>query len=329
MQAHTTRTSLVRFAKCGMTLVSCNSKNEANAKSLELNEITTSCATPRNDKYVSEAHRKELNVLTSYRLNDFKKKIAFTLAEVLITLGIIGVVAAMTIPTFIANYQEKQTISRLQKTYATLKNAFEMAKVEHGDYNTWSWNQYPSQYSSKAEYFWEKYLFSYLKVSQKCFPFDKCGDVVIRLSNDSMYSYVDEGFILNDGTIIYTWAGAETYYPHIWIYADINGKSEPNVLGKDIFVMYFSPGNPGKSAGNTNDDGDFENSGKTFNIGYGLRLFGEGSGYTAEEMMQPNFVIEDNPGVFQNFACNVKSGGQICGAVIQLNGWKFPDGYLE
>ena len=36
---------------------------------------------------VSEAHGKELNVLTSYRLNDFKKKIAFTLAEVLITLA--------------------------------------------------------------------------------------------------------------------------------------------------------------------------------------------------------------------------------------------------
>ena len=70
---------------------------------------------------VNEAHSKELNVLTSYRLNDFKKKagathvdmsgnirrVAFTLAEVLITLAIIGVVAAMTIPTLIANYQER------------------------------------------------------------------------------------------------------------------------------------------------------------------------------------------------------------------------------
>ena len=61
----------------------------------------------QDDKLVSEAHSKELNVLTSYRLNDFKKKAAFTLAEVLITLAIIGVVAAMTIPTLIANYQER------------------------------------------------------------------------------------------------------------------------------------------------------------------------------------------------------------------------------
>ena len=69
-------------------------------------------------------------------LNDFKKKAAFTLAEVLITLGIIGIVAAMTIPTLISNYQEKQTVSKLQKVYATLKNALEMAKVDNGDYDT-------------------------------------------------------------------------------------------------------------------------------------------------------------------------------------------------
>ena len=39
---------------------------------------------------------------------DNSRKIAFTLAEVLITLGIIGVIAAMTLPSLITNYQEKQ-----------------------------------------------------------------------------------------------------------------------------------------------------------------------------------------------------------------------------
>ena len=50
---------------------------------------------------------KGLNVLTSYRLNVFKHKTAFTLAEVLITLAIIGVVAAITIPSLVKNYNEK------------------------------------------------------------------------------------------------------------------------------------------------------------------------------------------------------------------------------
>lgn len=42
------------------------------------------------------------------------KKAAFTLAEVLITLGIIGVVAAMTMPSLIQNYQEKATVTKLK-----------------------------------------------------------------------------------------------------------------------------------------------------------------------------------------------------------------------
>lgn len=47
---------------------------------------------------------------------DNSRKIAFTLAEVLITLGIIGVVAAMTLPSLITNYQEKQRVSQLKKS---------------------------------------------------------------------------------------------------------------------------------------------------------------------------------------------------------------------
>ncbi len=250
----------------------------------------------------------------------------------LITLGIIGVVAAMTIPTLISNYQEKSTITRLQKAYATLKNAFELAKVEHGDYNTWSWNQYPTNDAQRIKYFWQTYIFPYLKVTKECFPALKdCSIEAINGLNGNVVSTISSTthgvFVLADGTYIYTWAGADTYYPHVWVFADINGKSGPNILGKDIFAMYFSPGNPGKSAGSNNDDGEFVDSGKTFNIGYGLKLYGEGSGYTAEEMMQPNFVIEDNPEVVQNFSCSTEGQGQVCGAVIQLSGWKIPDGY--
>ena len=71
------------------------------------------------NKTVSEAHSKELNVLTSYRLNDYKKKVAFTLAEVLITLGIIGVVAALTIPTISRNIQQAVLKNQFKKFYST------------------------------------------------------------------------------------------------------------------------------------------------------------------------------------------------------------------
>ena len=56
------------------------------------------------------------------------KKAAFTLAEVLITLGIIGVVAAMTMPTLIANYQKQVATTRLKKFYTTYSQAYNQSK---------------------------------------------------------------------------------------------------------------------------------------------------------------------------------------------------------
>lgn len=60
----------------------------------------------------------------------------FTLAEVLITLGIIGIVAAMTIPTLIANTKSQQYRSRLKKTISTLSQAARMSQAQYGfDYS--------------------------------------------------------------------------------------------------------------------------------------------------------------------------------------------------
>ena len=51
----------------------------------------------------------------------------FTLAEILITLGIIGVVAAITIPGLITNYQKRSTATQLKKAYSLLVNASRQA----------------------------------------------------------------------------------------------------------------------------------------------------------------------------------------------------------
>ena len=60
-----------------------------------------------------------------------KKRFGFTLAEVLITLGIIGVVAAMTIPTLIQNTSSTKFSAQFKKTLATLNNAAEMAQAHY------------------------------------------------------------------------------------------------------------------------------------------------------------------------------------------------------
>ena len=59
-------------------------------------------------------------------------KKGFTLAEVLITLGIIGVVAAMTMPTLIANYRKKQTVTKLQKFYTIMSQALIRWETDEG-----------------------------------------------------------------------------------------------------------------------------------------------------------------------------------------------------
>ena len=56
----------------------------------------------------------------------------FTMAEVLITLGIIGVVAAITLPGLVAAYKDKVYIAQAKKAYSTVMNAINMAKAEEG-----------------------------------------------------------------------------------------------------------------------------------------------------------------------------------------------------
>ncbi len=56
----------------------------------------------------------------------------FTLAEVLITLGIIGVVAALTIPTLMLQHRKQVAANRLKVVSSTLQQVHEMLKVDFG-----------------------------------------------------------------------------------------------------------------------------------------------------------------------------------------------------
>ena len=76
-------------------------------------------------------------------------KRGFTLAEVLITLGIIGIVAAVTIPTLINNYQKQALFNQFKKAYANLNQAWQLAYVDLG-YNAkcYYWGVGQSPYPS-------------------------------------------------------------------------------------------------------------------------------------------------------------------------------------
>lgn len=62
---------------------------------------------------------------------------AFTLAEILITLGIIGIVAAMTIPNLMAKIYEKRTVTQLKAAQSILSQAVKSSEEEYGDASSW------------------------------------------------------------------------------------------------------------------------------------------------------------------------------------------------
>ena len=97
-----------------------------------------------------------------------RKRIAFTLAEVLITLGIIGIVVALTIPNLVQGYRKRVVETRLKEFYTITQQAFKMAEAENGDIQNWGKGDYtyvanPDVYFSNSDVWFSKYISPYLK----------------------------------------------------------------------------------------------------------------------------------------------------------------------
>ena len=179
---------------------------------------------------------------------------AFTLAEVLITLGIIGVVAAMTMPSLITAKQEKATISTIKKNYSIFANALLMAQNDNGELYTWGITKDADGLNLVSSN-----LKPYLKIIEDCgvgeksdcAPGDngKFKDLTGRKRTEDFSSSDYYSFRLNDGTAvaIQLKTKAECISSEsncMNFYIDTNGKKYPNTLGKDIF--YFNGYGNGK-----------------------------------------------------------------------------------
>lgn len=169
------------------------------------------------------------------------KKAAFTLAEVLITLGIIGVVAAMTMPSLIQNYQEKATVTKLKKCYSLVSQAYVSILNDEGGSDT-------LQAGDDLEMM-EKFG-KYLKYQKTCGRNKGCfPNVTYKSVTGNGYSKWEDDTtdrsraILTDGTLIMfnKMRVGEGNYLYAQIYVDINGFKGPNQLGKDFFYFYINP----------------------------------------------------------------------------------------
>jgi len=216
-------------------------------------------------------------------------KDGFTLAEVLITLVIIGVIAAITIPNVIAYYKKEETASKLKKFYSTLNQVISRSVVDNGHYSTWDLSG--SDNSHRTAFFLNKYIFPYMQVVKTCTP----------TSNECWPNYIyaplhNQGYecsaILSDGSRIFVWVGQDS--SHAWFLVDINGERNPNKLGSDVFmflIRFF--------AVNSNDQ---------------VGLFPAGLGY--QELPSRETLKQQ----CSNFP-------EKCSSLIVIDGWQIKDDY--
>lgn len=174
----------------------------------------------------------------------YKKLLAFTLSEVLIALVVIGVVAAITVPTLVAEWQKQATITGLKKSYSTLSNAFARSVFDNGANYNWD-----LEGKTQAAILREV-LAPYLNVAVDCIDDSSqhasC-NYTFRRYRDSREYQATSPLILVDGTVIASDYGVFGYDPsnpsvpilhYFKVLVDINGYKKPNVLGRDIFFFY-------------------------------------------------------------------------------------------
>lgn len=178
------------------------------------------------------------------------KKSGFTLSEVLITLTIIGVVAALTLPTLVQNIQQKILISRWKKAYADINQAFELVKSQDEFDKYYNCQEYQC-YQNVVNLVIQQYVSKTGNLGGTGIA-GKANYKTILGDNFIAFPTFHAAYNVKDITI-YPWY----YLPHrATIYIDVNGaKNKPNVLGKDLFALeivndYIYP--IGK-----NTDGDF------------------------------------------------------------------------
>ncbi len=231
-------------------------------------------------------HFSPKDTLTSH----FSHRAAFTLAEVLITLGIIGVVAAVTMPTLIAKYQKKVFATKVKQTYAILSNALTASIAANGTPDEWNYGASSDKASMGTNedltYIVNTYFKPYLKVA-KDIGYKNQGYHIV-LSNGTTLSFFTDGNSPNNiytPSIIYIIASnnkntlAYAHSSRDYSHHDIFYKLSKS----DKFLSFFMWGDSRRS------------------------------------------IINSSP-----YGCNssiAKNSRYHCGALIQYDGWEIKDDY--
>ncbi len=156
-------------------------------------------------------------------------KSGFTLAEVLVTLGILGVVAAVTMPTLIQGHQKKVYVTQLKKVYSEMEQAFLRYKTDRNALNLREAGRLDTK--EKILAFYQRYFNVVSTCTSNCFEYD------INSINGTKLNYTfDNNVTLASGAIIWTFfSGTEILYANFLV--DTNGAKGPNVVGRDVWTL--------------------------------------------------------------------------------------------
>ena len=221
-----------------------------------------------------------------------RKRAAFTLAEVLITLGIIGIVAAMTMPALIANHKKSEVETKLKKIYSVMNQAIMMSVAEYGDVQNWAADCGTSGNvkcnTDEAIEWFNKYIGKHLEI------------ISIENYNDNrLLVYLKDGSVLLIANYMYDMA----------FYLNKKALPEPGKnsdFGKNAFAFRF---NPVLSAGQVASN----------NI-YTIKATFEPYTYSWDGTRED---LLDNP----TYGCKSGKYHNFCTKLIQYEGWKIPKDY--
>lgn len=223
-------------------------------------------------------------------------KKAFTLAEVLITLGIIGVVAAITIPGLIAKYQKEAAVNKLKRSISILNQAYKLSYDDVGELDA----QETKDMDSLA--YFNTYWAPYIKVHTYCTSPSQCGyrtQTPFTMANNKKSGWnvtetrLRSTFMTPDGftyiIFLASWSNnaGGTKKALYQVIVDINGGEKPNKFGKDVFWLS-----------------------RTQNDGGGIRPY-----------------CYDKTDAEVNKDCSATGEGTCCAEKIRRAGWKIEKNY--
>ena len=244
------------------------------------------------------------------------KKYGFTLAEVLVTRGIIGVVAALTTPALIQNVGNAKVGPKLAKAKSTFENAVTTMLVENSSNSLLgALDELPKEDDDQnAAIAFGKKLSEYMKIS----PTDRYNVVGYngrQYFNNGVYQQ-SMPFVSDDGMVYWLWpwknhnfhpgrgSQEDNPYPDIpahqligAIYVDVNGSEAPNKMAKDVFLFYMF------------NDGSIRPAGSSY----------------FKNVPHYNCLWDENAGSSCNKLCNkdvVEGDGETCAGSIFDNGLK-------